>query len=143
MNQNQLIISLKTIRFGGDLTIVFNSSLYSQNVNLTIAAYNSSSGAFSRISVVGLGNSDCRLQENIYGEYSLAVLINYDECGEDKDDNKNKVIIGIVVGVGGFIIIVIIVVGVIGMAVGYYGLRRRRAFLAKRFADWERRKINC
>ena len=146
LNIGQNITATGTIQFSGTLIINNNNNNYnsssggeSSTVNITLFSFNSSMGEFGNIQVVGDNGTEgvaaaaCRRTSTpVYGQFSLILMLtqkcspgttssNSGTGGDgDEDGNKsvdNRIIIGVIVGVGGFVLIVGLVLFIISIVV--------------------------
>ena len=135
LSAGQTIKVAQTAQFGGVLTVVLSGDQLNEGsvINVTIASYGDKQGEFDNITIqVGSMQSEgfegCQAtSQSVYGEKSLDLLISVSNCGKEQDGGvNNKLVIGLVVGVGGCAIIVVVAGIVIGVvAVAYYHRSRK------------------
>ena len=126
LSAGQTIKVAQTAQFGGVLTVVLSEDQLNEGsvINVTIASYGDKQGEFDNITIqVGSMQSEgfegCQAtSQSVYGEKSLHLIVSVSNCGKEQDGGiNNKLVIGLVVGVGGCAIIVVVAGVVIGVVV--------------------------
>eukprot|EP01088_Endostelium_zonatum_P002099 TRINITY_DN1252_c0_g1_i1.p1 TRINITY_DN1252_c0_g1~~TRINITY_DN1252_c0_g1_i1.p1 ORF type:complete len:362 (-),score=47.33 TRINITY_DN1252_c0_g1_i1:49-1104(-) len=122
INSNQTISSSGSIVFGGNLVIHLTNytlqELNSGNITLNVTSYNNATGEFNSVQIdnLNLAPNECGTATStpVYGGNSLQMLVTPSRCDTEKDEEVNRgLIIGLVVGVGGFLILLLVVVSVV------------------------------
>ena len=137
MSVGQMIEVTQTAHFGGELTVVLANGQLSDGsvINVTIVTYARKVEGFNSITIQQQeeGTSSglrigCQVNpQTSYGEKSLSLLISVSNCADQSEGGgvNSKLIIGLVVGVGGCAILLVIVGVIIGAAaVGYFRWKR-------------------
>ena len=113
-------IQTKNVTFGGELKLVLTEQTVSQINNnnkaqVSVANYNDHDGQFSSLQVVNEDQFLCGITKSLqYGAKSMMVLLQKNTCptvdsgGEGGKAISTGAIIGIVLGVCGFVVIIIV-----------------------------------